>query len=98
MKVKEEIQKYSKKEDVPILLWLFERYHWESQFMFVAKCHFERYGKESYKTNRIWEPTLEGRILYESREKYSPILKGEERVGLTEDQFWNEVEQMSKEE
>lgn len=64
MKVRNEIEQHSAPEDKPVLLWLLERYHWESQFTFVAKCTFKRYGRLSYESHRIWAPTPEGRILY----------------------------------
>lgn len=64
MDVKREIKKFSAPEDKKILLGLFERYHWESQWRFVAKCRLERYGKLSFQTNRVWFPTEEGKILY----------------------------------
>lgn len=64
MKVIDEIRLYASDADKPALNWLFGRYHWESQWQFVAKCKFQRYGTESYKVHRIWEPTEEGRVLY----------------------------------
>ena len=65
MKVRDEIRLYAKDEDKPVLNWLFGRYHMESQWSFVARCTFQRYGTESYKSNRVWIPTPEGRILYD---------------------------------
>lgn len=64
MKTRDEILRYAKEEDKPILLWLFIFYHVESSWQFVARCHFENYGTLSYQVHRIWEPTEEGRILY----------------------------------
>jgi len=66
MKVRYEIEKFAAEDDKPVLRWLFERYHWASQWSFVAGCTFERYGVESYATNRVWYPTNEGRMLYAS--------------------------------
>ena len=63
MKVREEIA-LSVETDVPVLLWLFERYHWASQWGFVAKSIRTRYGTNSYEVHRTWEPTLEGRAIY----------------------------------
>lgn len=61
MNIRQEIEKYSKDEDKPILLGLFSKYHWSSQWSFVASCYFE--GK--YPTSRrIWVPKSEGKILY----------------------------------
>ena len=64
MKVRDEIQQFSAPEDKPILEWLFERYHWASQWSFVATCTFQQYGVEYYKLHRVWSPTKEGRAIY----------------------------------
>lgn len=64
MNVVEEIIKYSSEENKPILLKLFEKYHLASEWRFVARCKFNRYGNLSYETCRVWEPTEEGVILY----------------------------------
>ena len=64
MNVRLEIEKFSDEKDKPILNWLFDRYHWQSQWKFVAKCRHQRYGAYSYQTNRIWSPTEEGLSLY----------------------------------
>lgn len=62
MNVRDEINKYAKEEDKAILLCLFERYHWQSQWSFVAQCSFIG----SYpNAKRAWHPTAEGKILYE---------------------------------
>ena len=66
MAIRDEIRLYAKDADRPALDWLFGRYHWESQWRFVAFCTLERYGVESYAVNRVWAPTPEGRVLYES--------------------------------
>jgi hypothetical protein len=60
MDVRKEIELYSKEEDKPILLGLFEKYHKVSNWSFVAKCTFQRYGKAYYQANRIWSSTEEG--------------------------------------
>lgn len=66
MKVRKEIEQFAYSADKPVLRWLFDRYHWESQWEFVATCHHERYGTQSYQTHRVWRPTKEGRVLYAS--------------------------------
>lgn len=66
MNVSDEIRLHAKDEDKPALNWLFGRYHWASQWRFVATCTFEKYGVESYAVHRVWAPRLEGRVLYES--------------------------------
>ncbi len=68
MRIREEIEKFASDKDKPVLLWLFGRYHLESQWWFVATCSFERYGTQSYQTNRVWTPTVEGRVLYKAGE------------------------------
>ncbi len=73
MKVRDEITAYASDEDKPILVWLFDRYHWESQWRFVAAYRWQRYGVESYKVNRVWVPTQEGRALY----AYAQLQEGE---------------------
>lgn len=70
MNVRQEIDKFSLVEDRQALHWLFDRYHWQSQWAFVASCSHERYGYRSYETNRVWKPTIEGRILYENQKKF----------------------------
>lgn len=64
MNIKQEIHKYAAEANKVILLWLFERYHWASQWRFVAQCEHRRYGSRSYETHRIWSPTIEGRALF----------------------------------
>jgi len=64
MKIREEINDRSSDEDKPILLWLFERYHMESQWRFVARCTHIPYGTYSYESHRMWSPTQEGKKLY----------------------------------
>jgi hypothetical protein len=64
MDVKAEIEAFSSEEDKPILRWLFDRYHLQSKWSFVALCSHKRYGTLSYQTNRVWRPTVEGMQLY----------------------------------
>ncbi len=63
-KIRREIRLRSAKSDKPVLRWLFDRYHFESQWGFVAACRFKRYGTQSYEVHRVWMPTAEGRALY----------------------------------
>lgn len=64
MNVLDEIDKFADEADKPVLRWLFDKYHTEAQWKFVAKCEHQRYGTQSYQTNRVWSPTEEGRALY----------------------------------
>lgn len=64
MNDKGEISRFASEADKPVLLWLFAKYHWASQWRFVAKCTHVPYGPHSYQTNRVWAPTEEGRVLY----------------------------------
>jgi hypothetical protein len=64
MKVRKEIELYAAPSDVEVLLWLFDRYHWEPQWMFVACCRFERTGAAYWQSCRVWTPTMEGRAIY----------------------------------
>jgi len=64
MNVKQDIETHASEENKPILQWLFDNYHMQSEWRFVARCTHERYGCKSYETNRIWTPTKEGVILY----------------------------------
>jgi len=64
VKTLDEIKKYADTKDRPCLLWLFKRYHMESQWHFVAQCAHVRYGVESDATHRRWYPTPEGLTLY----------------------------------
>lgn len=62
--VREEIKQFAADEDKEILLGLFTKYHWSSDWRFVANVRHKNYGKLSYETHRIWYPTNEGRILF----------------------------------
>ena len=64
MKIKDEIDKFSLESDKAILHWLFDRYHLETQWNFVAKVELKRYGVYSYQVNRIWSPTEEGLAIH----------------------------------
>lgn len=64
MGVREDIEHFAAENEKPALLWLFYKYHFQSQWSFVATCTQERYGTRSYEINRIWSPTEEGWILY----------------------------------
>lgn len=64
MDVRKEIDQYASDSDRDCLYWLFDKYHRQTQWDFVAKCIFVRYGKMSYELYRVWEPTLEGRALF----------------------------------
>jgi hypothetical protein len=68
MNVREEIVA-GPEADRETLLWLLKRYRMASQWQFVASCVHVRYGRLSYQTNRIWSPTLEGRVLFSHREE-----------------------------
>lgn len=69
MNVREEIERFSSPEDKPILNWLFNKYHWESEWKHVAICSFQRYGSQSYQVNRVWMPTPDGVTLYRAAHK-----------------------------
>jgi hypothetical protein len=47
-----------------MMLWLFERNHWESEWRMVARCVFVRYGNQSFQIRRCWRPTARGHQLY----------------------------------
>lgn len=72
MNVRKEIAQHAAPEDRECLIWLFGRYHWSSQWGFVARCTMKRYGHRSYECNRIWTPTVEGRVLFAHREEVQP--------------------------
>lgn len=64
MKVRIEIAKYSKDTDKDVLNWLFDKYHWQSEWYFVAKCELVgRYPN----SHRVWYPTKEGVVLFNHR-------------------------------
>lgn len=73
MDVRREIAAYAAEEDRPALLWLFSKFHWQSEWLFVADCMLRRYGTRSYEAHRIWSPTVAGRILYAHRDEYEAI-------------------------
>lgn len=61
MNVRDEIKRYAKPEDKEMLLALFDRYHMQSQWNFVAFCTSEGQYPNSH---RIWNPTYDGAVLY----------------------------------
>ncbi len=60
MKIRNEIEKYAAEKDRPALRWLFERYHFASEWRVVARCHFDRCGDQSYMVHRVWVPSAIG--------------------------------------
>ena len=74
MNVRDEINAYSLTTDKPVLNWLFDRYHWQSQWRFVAICNFEQDNRVKYGRRRVWTPSNEGKALYNY---YHGIRKGE---------------------
>lgn len=64
MNIDDEIRLYSADSDVPALLWLSGKYHWPTQFRFVATYQWDL--TPDNKMYRLWEPTPEGRVLFES--------------------------------
>ena len=72
MNIRKEIDEFSAKDDRHILHWLLDRYSWVTQWRFVSTCSFERYGTQSYEVNRVWSPTIEGRVLYNEMSNDEP--------------------------
>jgi hypothetical protein len=64
MNVKQEILDYSSEEDKPILLWLFERYHWASEWRGVAYDEYVRDETKKFNSRRVWHPQPNGKQLY----------------------------------
>lgn len=62
MKVRDEIELYADEKDKPVLRWLFERNHWDSQWNYVAVCSFASRRRVRH---RVWQPSPNGRMLYE---------------------------------
>lgn len=60
MDVVSEIKKHADDKHKDILLWLFERNHWASEWQHVAQCTFKKHGPESYRSHRVWSPTQNG--------------------------------------
>ena len=67
MKVREEIKRYAKEEDKPILNWLLDNYSMQSEFMFLVKCDWVKNDKPMFRGKRLWIPKIEGRLLYKYR-------------------------------
>jgi hypothetical protein len=66
MKVREEIEKYADEKDKTILLWLFERYHMESEWRIMASCEFVKDpSQKQWGAHRRWFPQGTGLALYE---------------------------------
>jgi hypothetical protein len=64
MKVRDEIEKYSAEKDKPVLRWLFERYHWQSDWRIMATSAYRGNYMEGT-AHRIWVPSPTGAALYE---------------------------------
>ena len=69
MNIRYEIEEPSAPGDKPALRWLFDRYHLDWQWRFVAGCEHIRYGYRSYETYRVWRPTEEGWVLFNHNQK-----------------------------
>jgi hypothetical protein len=69
MNIKNEINQFASEDHKEALLWLFGKYHKKSEWLFVARCKFERYGVYSYQAHRVWSLTEEGLILYNYAKK-----------------------------
>lgn len=50
---------------IPVLLWLFERYHWDSEWRVMAVPKWTRYGTQSYETRLSYTPSAVGQNLYD---------------------------------
>lgn len=61
MNIRKEINNHAAPDDKAILLWLFEKYHWQSQWSFVTRLKWE--GKPP-DLHPVFKPTEEGYILY----------------------------------
>jgi len=68
--VRKEIELYSADADKPVLNWLFDRYHYASQWNFVATCDFSRPH-----FHRIWSPTRAGLKLFAHDELVAALRK-----------------------
>lgn len=64
MSVWKEIINNSDKADKQVLKDLFSKYHWQSQWNFVAKLTVTHIGPRAYDFKRQWKPTYEGRVLW----------------------------------
>lgn len=68
MNVRDEINKYAAKDDREALNWLFDHYHMQSEWNFVARCSFEKLNGPAKPSVRVWSPSSAGRSLFVSRE------------------------------
>ncbi len=68
-KTRKAIDMYALESDKPVLNWLLDKYHWSSQWRFVAKCTMVKRGKQSWACNRVYSPTPEGILLYNHRDE-----------------------------
>jgi hypothetical protein len=60
MKIRDEIEMYSKEEHKPVLRWLFEQNLW---YCTETVCKFDDKGLHA---KRIWHPSPAGQSLYEA--------------------------------
>lgn len=68
MDVRKEIALYASEEDKAVLDWLFDHYHIDWQWRFVAYCTHQKYGGQSCDTHRVWHPTPDGLALFNHQE------------------------------
>jgi hypothetical protein len=66
-KTSDEISRYSEEIDKECLLWLLAKYHWSSQFQFVAYCEHVKRSNQFMDSYRKWHPTEEGWLLFKHR-------------------------------
>ncbi len=71
-KIRKQIDLYAHDNDKKILHCLFDHYHYQSEWNFVAKGSYKRLTNGNYQC--VWEPTDAGRILYAHHSKESDNL------------------------
>ncbi len=69
MNVREEINAHAIEQNKPILTWLFDRYHMQSEWFFVAHCARKKEPRAKYGSVRVWSPSEAGQRLYDYEHK-----------------------------
>lgn len=63
MNIRQQINNHAAPADKPALLWLFSKYHMQSEWNFVSHLKWEK--NQAGEFVPVYTPTEEGRILYD---------------------------------
>lgn len=77
MRVRAEIENYSSDMEKPTLLWLFNRFHMQSEWNVMAYSTILHMKNTKYGFATVWHPSFVGQVLYNHREDFIEMNKEE---------------------